>query len=127
MKNIVCEVCKIEKSFSEAIHYKECYEPNLFKKDLNFSVCPICGCKDLYRKKDFNQALGCIIILIGAIFVPFTYGISLLALSLLDFLLYKRVKDAIECYGCKSEYKNINVPTNIKSFDHHKAELYEPE
>ncbi|MEC7821965.1 MAG: hypothetical protein VX896_06010 [Candidatus Neomarinimicrobiota bacterium] len=127
MKNIVCEVCKIEKSFSEAIHCKECYEPNLFKKDLNFSVCPICGCKDLYRKKDFNQALGCIIILIGAIFVPFTYGISLLTLSLLDFLLYKRVKDAIECYGCKSEYKNINVPTNIKSFDHHKAELYEPE
>ena len=125
MKNIDCEVCKIEKSFSEAIQCNECNEPNLFKENLNFTVCPICGCKDLYRKKDFNQALGCIIILIGAIFVPLTYGISLLLLSLLDFLLYKRVKDSIECYGCKSEYKNIDVPTKIKSFDHHKAELYE--
>ena len=125
MKNINCEICKVEKSFLEAIHCDECNEPNLFKEDLNFSVCPICGCKDLYRKKDFNQVLGCIIILIGAILVPLTYGISLLVLSLLDFLLYQRVKDSIECYGCKSEYKNIHVPTEIKSFNHHKAELYE--
>ena len=125
MKNINCEICKVEKFFLEAIHCNECNEPNLFKEDLNFSVCPICGCKDLYRKKDFNHTLGCIIILIGAIFVPLTYGISLLVLSLLDFLLYQRVKDSIECYGCKSEYKNIHVPTKIKSFNHHKAELYE--
>jgi len=125
LKNIDCEVCKIEKSFSDAIHCKECNNPNLFEEDMDFSICPICGCKDLYRKKDFNQAVGCIIILIGAILVPWTYGISLLVLSLLDFFLYKRVKDSVECYKCKSEYKNIVVPAEIKSFDHHTADLYE--
>ena len=125
MKNIDCEVCKSEKSFSDAIHCKECNNPNLFEEDMDFSICPICGCKDLYRKKDFNQANGCIIILIGAILVPWTYGISLLVLSLLDFFLYKRVKDSVECYKCKSEYKNIVVPAEIKSFDHHTADLYE--
>ncbi len=125
MKNIDCEVCKSEKFFSDAIHCKECKNPNLFEKNIDFSICPICGCKDLYRKKDFNQAVGCIIILIGAILVPWTYGVSLLALSLVDFFLYQRVKDSVECYKCKSEYKNIAVPTQIKSFDHHIAELYE--
>ena len=125
MKNIDCEVCKSEKFFSDAIHCKECKNPNLFEKNIDFSICPICDCKDLYRKKDFNQAVGCIIILIGAILVPWTYGVSLLVLSLVDFFLYQRVKDSVECYKCKSEYKNIAVPTQIKSFDHHIAELYE--
>ena len=87
--------------------------------------CPECGCKDLYKKKDFNQTLGCLIILVGAVFVPVTYGLSLVALFLLDLLLYSKIKDSIECYKCKTEYKNIVVPKNMMSFDHHIAEIYE--
>ena len=88
-------------------------------------ICPACGCKHLYKKKDFNQTLGCLIILIGAIFVPITYGLSLVLLFFLDLLLYSRVKYSIECYKCKTEYKNIVVPKNMTSFDHHIAEIYE--
>ena len=87
--------------------------------------CPACGCKHLYKKKDFNQTLGCLIILVGAVFVPLTYGISLVALFLLDLLLYGKIKDSVECYKCKTEYKNIVVPKNVMSFDHHIAEIYE--
>ncbi len=95
--------------------------------ELNFSECPVCGCKHLYYKKDFNQAVGCIIILIGALLVPWTYGISLIVLSIIDLLLYRRIKDSIECYQCKSEYKNMAVPKGVNLFDHHTAELYEPQ
>ena len=56
----------------------------------------MCGCQNLYRKKDFNQVIGCLIILIGAILVPWTYGLSLIIISLVDFLLYRRVKDSVE-------------------------------
>ena len=89
------------------------------------SRCPACGCKHLYKKKDFNQTLGCLIILVGAVFVPVTYGLSLVVLFLLDLLLYSRIKDSIECYKCKTEYKNVVVPKNMMSFDHHIAEIYE--
>ena len=125
MKKIDCEICKKSKIFLDALSCEECHSPKYFNNELTFDICPICGCKDLYKKKDFNQAIGCLIILIGAIFVPWTYGISLLLLSLVDYLLYNRVKDSVECYKCKSEYKGIIVPDNIKPFDHHIAELYE--
>ena len=87
--------------------------------------CPACGCKHLYKKKDFNQTLGCLVIIIGAVFVPVTYGLSLFLLFLLDLILYSRIKDSVECYKCKIEYKNVVVPKNFTNFDHHTAEIYE--
>lgn len=89
--------------------------------------CPQCECKHLYKKKDFNQSLGCLIILIGAVFVPFTYGLSLIVLFLFDLMLYSRIKDSIECYKCKVEFKDVEVPQNFTNFDHHIAEIYEEE
>tara|TARA_B100001146_G_scaffold202232_1_gene194004 strand:- start:2063 stop:2458 length:396 start_codon:yes stop_codon:yes gene_type:complete len=127
MSQLDCEVCKKTKSFTEAKKCNDCNKSNLFEFDLDFSECPVCGCKHLYYKKDFNQAVGCIIILIGALLVPWTYGISLIVLSIIDFLLYRRIKDSVECYQCKSEYKNMAVPKGLNSFDHHTAELYEPQ
>jgi len=91
----------------------------------NQPKCPKCDCKHLYKKKDFNQFLGCLIILVGAVFVPITYGLSLVLLFFLDLLLYSRIKDSIECYKCKTEYKNVAVPKNLNNFDHHTAEIYE--
>ncbi len=126
MSQLDCEVCQKTLSFSEAAKCGECDSPNLFEYNLDFSECPVCGCKQLYRKKDFNQAVGCMIILIGALLVPWTYGISLLVLSLVDYLLYRRIKDSVECYKCKSEFKNAVVPEVLEPFDHHIAELYEP-
>ena len=78
-----------------------------------------------FIKKDFNQALGCLVILIGAIFVPITYGLSLVVVFLFDLLLYRRVKDSIECYKCRAEFKNVDVPKHLEDFDHHVAEMYE--
>jgi uncharacterized CHY-type Zn-finger protein len=120
-----CEVCKKTQSFSNAVQCGECNNPALFENILDFKECPICGSKHLYRKKDFNQAIGCIIILIGALLVPWTYGLSLLILSFIDYLLYRRIKDSVECYKCKSEFKDVVVPESLKPFDHHMAEQYE--
>ena len=36
--------------------------------------CPICGCRYFYRQKDFNQLLGCAIVLLGAVVVPAVTG-----------------------------------------------------
>ena len=44
---------------------------------------------------------------------------------LFDLFLYKKVKDSIECYKCKAEFKDVDVPPLLKDFDHHTAEMYE--
>jgi hypothetical protein len=120
-----CVKCNKTISFEMVNECSHCKRPELFNSYLDFSLCPVCESKHLYKKKDFNQALGCLIILIGALFVPWTYGLSLLILSIVDYFLYNRIKDSIECYKCKTEFKNIEVPTILQPFDHHLAELYE--
>ena len=42
----------------------------------------------MYVQKDFNRATGVALVVIGAIFVPWTWGLSLLAVTILDFLSY---------------------------------------
>lgn len=94
--------------------------------DWSFKKCAYCDCKQLYKRKDFNQLIGCLIILVGAFFVPFTYGISLIALSIFDYLLYRRVPEILVCYKCGTEFRGFGViPVAIDQFDHHIAELYE--
>ncbi len=93
--------------------------------EFDISKCPHCNCKHFYRQKDFNKVIGCFVILTGAVFVPFTYGLSLLLVAVIDWFLYKRVADEAVCYKCREEFKNIEIPDNIKPFDHHIAELYE--
>lgn len=91
-----------------------------------FNECPFCQSKQFYRRKDFNQVLGCTLIVIGAALVPFTYGLSLPVLVLIDWLLYRRVTDMAVCYSCGAEYRGIgHIPERITGFDHHTAELYE--
>ena len=64
--------------------------------------------------------------MVGAIFVPFTFGLSLVALLILDYLLYKRVQEILVCYKCQAEFRNFGlIQGDINQFDHHIAELYE--
>lgn len=93
--------------------------------EFDFSQCSLCGCEHFYRQKDFNKAIGCLVILSGAVLVPFTYGLSLVVVAIIDWLLYKRISDEAVCYKCREEFKNVDIPECIKSFDHHIAELYE--
>lgn len=89
------------------------------------SRCPICACRQFYLQKDFNQALGCGVMLIGIILVPVTYGLSLPFFSLLDWILYKRVADVVVCYKCLSEFRGFAIPSHIKPFMHHIGAKYD--
>ncbi len=111
-----------------AVRCPKCGEEELSVSsgDWPFQRCPCCDCHQFYRRKDFNQIIGCLIILVGALFVPFTYGLSLIVLSLLDYLLYRKVPELLVCYKCGAEYRRFGaLPEEIEVFDHHIAELYE--
>ncbi|MFQ6673966.1 MAG: hypothetical protein ACE5GH_04170 [Fidelibacterota bacterium] len=98
----------------------------ILSDEWTFPECPFCHCKTFYRQKDFNQVMGCLIVLVGAVLVPFTYGLSLPVLILLDWLLYGKVKDVVVCYRCGAQFRQFHgLPAGIGGFDHHTAELYE--
>ena len=69
-------------------------------------VCPLCGCKHLYRQRDFHRAWGCALVAVGAVLVPWTYGLSLVVLSLVDFLLFRRLRNSVVCYKCDTVYRD---------------------
>ena len=125
MNQVYCKECEICFNDETLKNCRNCNNDNLIQVDSNFLLCPVCGCKDMYIKKNFNQALGCLIIIIGAVFVPFTYGLSLLFLAIVDFVIYKKISNSLQCYKCRLEFKNAKFIKNFMPFDHHIAEMYE--
>lgn len=83
-----------------------------------FQNCPLCQCKQFYIQKDFNRAVGCFIMLIGIILVPFSYGLSLPVLWLIDWLWHKKVHFMIICYRCGGEFRGFKIPEHLKTFRH---------
>jgi hypothetical protein len=69
-------------------------------------VCPLCGCRHLYRQRDVNRLLGCGLVVLGAVLVPWTFGLSLVVFGLIDLWLYRRLKEAVVCYRCDTVYRD---------------------
>jgi predicted RNA-binding Zn-ribbon protein involved in translation (DUF1610 family) len=80
-------------------------------------VCPLCGCRHLYRQRDFNRALGCLLVVAGAALVPWTFGLSLPVFGLVDIWLYRRLKDAVVCYRCDTVYRDAVPGPRQGDFD----------
>ena len=79
--------------------------------------CAVCGHDQLFFQKDFNRTTGIILVAIGAVFVPWTYGMSLFAMSILDYIVWRKVKDVIVCYQCQSVHRGYPPNPDIKPFD----------
>jgi hypothetical protein len=54
---------------------------------------------------------------IGAALVPWTYGLSLIVLSLVDVVLYYRLSEAVVCYRCDTVYRDARPGERQKPFD----------
>lgn len=96
-----------------------------FLENKSLTQCPLCGGAHLYRRKDFNQKLGIALIVVGVLFAYFTYGISLLIVTLVDFFLFKRIKEVGVCYHCGALFRKSKlIPAldefNLQLFDYYK-------
>ena len=79
--------------------------------------CAACGHEALYFQKDFNRATGVALVAVGAVFVPWTYGLSLLAVTILDYVVWRMVKDVIVCYDCQAVHRGYPPNPAFKPFD----------
>ena len=79
--------------------------------------CAACGHDQLYFQKDFNRRTGIALVVVGAIFVPWTYGLSLLGVTILDYVVWRIVKNVIVCYRCQAVHRGYPVNPTILPFD----------
>jgi hypothetical protein len=64
------------------------------------------------------------LVVIGAIFVPWTWGLSLLAVTVLDFALYYILGDVTVCYACRAVHRGYprnpaHGPFDLATHDRH--------
>jgi hypothetical protein len=100
--------------------------PEAFNADGRLVKCPVCGCPDLYRQRDFNRKLGIGLIVIGAVLAPFTYYLSLPLFAGIDFLIYYFVPDVVVCYHCQASLRGYPGMEAIPPFDLNISDKYIP-
>ncbi len=127
----VCDQCKkyvqIPLIENQIIACPECSKDygTLASLEKVFDHCPVCQGRQFYIQKDFNQALGCLVMLIGIVFVPFTLGLSLPLFAVIDWFLYRRISSMAVCYRCHSEFRGFKIPVHLKPFMHHIGAKYD--
>lgn len=87
-------------------------------------LCAACGSDALYVQKDFNRTTGLIMVGIGAVFVPWTWGLSLLAVTLIDVGLWFYLGDVTVCYSCRAVHRGFPInrahgPFDLATHDRH--------
>jgi ribosomal protein L31 len=105
---VKCDICQhISDVKFEASHMQD-----------ELKTCPCCQRKDFYQQKDFNRKLGVVFFVIAAILSIWTYGLSLLALYLIDLGLFRRLRNIAICYNCHTIFRNVSNINEIAGFDH---------
>jgi hypothetical protein len=79
--------------------------------------CAACHHDELYFQKDFNRATGVALVVLGAVFVPWTYYLSLLGVTILDYIIWRMVKNVIVCYRCQAVHRGYPQNPALKPFD----------
>ncbi len=78
--------------------------------------CVACGHGELYFQKDFNRATGIALVVLGAVLVPWSY-IPLIGITILDYVIWRVVKNVIVCYDCQAVHRGYRQNAAIRPFD----------
>ncbi|HLJ10341.1 MAG TPA: hypothetical protein VKU82_04095 [Planctomycetaceae bacterium] len=98
-------------------------------------TCVVCGCRDLWRQKDFPQRLGVAMVVVGAVLssIAWAYYLPeaalgvLLAFALVDLALFALMKDVLVCYRCQARYRDAVLSDDHPRFNLETAERYRQE
>jgi hypothetical protein len=94
--------------------------------------CLVCGCRELFIRKNFSQRVGVAVVVIAATssaiawayYLWYTaYGI-LFAAALLDLYLYFTVGNLLQCYRCNTEYRGLPHLDDHEAFSLETHEKY---
>jgi hypothetical protein len=105
------------------------------KPDATLLTCAVCGCHDLYKKKDFPHTLGLALLIVafGAsavtylLYMPGVTWAILIGTAIFDGVLYLLVGDAIVCYRCAAHHKGFQAAAQHQPFEITIGERYRQE
>src|SRR5688572_2786812 len=104
---LVCSYCKLE--FGEGT--------DVPRAGSSIRKCWVCGNEEFYVQKDFNRELGLVIVLASAmvvflimLLIDSMLGIlCLLAMAILDLVVYRAIANCTVCYLCQSIYRGFPI------------------
>jgi hypothetical protein len=97
------------------------------------TVCPACGCRDLFVRKDFPQKLGLTVVAVAGIAFlvlaarPATFYLGvwvLVVAAALDAALFFFVRKITVCYRCRAEFRGRPLNPDHGPFELAVAEKY---
>ncbi len=94
--------------------------------------CPVCGCRELYVRKDFHQVTGLAIVLLAAVTAMVLFGMRqvftavlvLAGVVLLDVIIYFFSGRCLVCYRCRSEFRDTPIDRHHQPWDLSIGEKY---
>jgi hypothetical protein len=97
------------------------------------SVCPECGCRDLFVRKRFPQKVGLGLVIGAAVSFlilaarreTFYLGVAILiGVVIVDLILYPFFGHTTECYRCRRNFPKFPINPEHEGFDLATAEKY---
>lgn len=105
---VQCEICQ----HVQDVKFNQDHEAGILKE------CPVCSRQDFYKQKDFNRKIGVALFIVAAILSIWTYGLSLVALYLVDLFLFRKLAMVAICYKCKTNFRSLTNMSEIRDYDH---------
>ena len=109
----------------KAIQCSSCSYQRSIPTDTSFERCVFCSCKAFFVQKSIHPAFMLGGLLFAIILVPWTYGLSLPILWLLDVFIHKAVPNLLVCYRCRAGFAGFSIPKRFKVFQHHIGARYD--
>ncbi len=94
------------------------------RQDHTVDVCAVCGCRELFIRKDFPPRVGLAVVLIaGGASIYFLRSNFMLAYAILggavlfDLALYMVIGRMTACYACRAEYRKGKLNPAHEGFE----------
>ena len=96
-------------------------------------VCPACGCRELFVRKDFPQKVGLLVVIVAAVTFlalaadPHRFYVGAWVLAgavVVDAALYLLVPRITVCYRCRSEFRDVAVNPRHEGYELSVGEKY---
>lgn len=94
--------------------------------------CPVCGCRELFVRKDFPQVTGFVVVVAAAVVSMVLLGVGevtaamavLAAVVVVDFVVFFFTGKTLVCYRCRSEFRDLPIRRDHAGWDLAVGEKY---
>jgi len=109
------------------LHWDQAFDDQHFLRH-----CPVCGCRELFVRKDFPQVTGFVIVVLAAVLSMVLLGLQhvlaavavLITVTLMDALIYFFTGKCLVCYRCRSEFRDVPIRPEHRGWELAVGEKY---